>query len=354
MKRLISLLLVFAMVFAFAGCETTETDTKDNETTESSTEATQEQTEPVEQTQPVSLGEALQNTAEAMKAGNLTVSIQGNVDLTQEQLPGLVSGMNVPLSGDIQLVIDQERENMSVYGVLNVSGVVMTVILHDGWLVTYDSTVEAYYKENVTEDLDAENQYEELEDILDQIPEEELEQLEEVVDLDKLLELAETLATEKFSDEQWLKDTFDYSSTTEGDVTVHTFELDLVVLLEAVISHFEGAFLDEDDFLDLMDELEDIDDFIPEFTLELSLIQTGDLVTGAGVYLELDDSNAVRPVKLDITLNFVEIGTTQIDTEMLESIIDELMEYDEFAEEYYGDEGTEQDAYQGGFMADFL
>lgn len=361
MKKRIALLLVLAMVFAFAGCGSdTETDKespKSAETTQGSGEVTQEQTEPDRQPEQVSLEDALRNTAEELEAGNLTVSMEGYVQMVQEQQPGLVSGMNVPLNGQFQIMVDPEAEDISVYGTLS-STVLMNIILHDGWLVTYDDIAEAYYKEDISEELEgffAESEYEDLEDLLGQIPEEYLEGIEEIFDLEKLQELAMTLITEKFADEQWLNDTFGYTATTENGVTVHTYDLDLVVLIEAIFGHFEEAFQNEDDFLDLMDMIGELSDEMPEFTLQLKLIQTGDRFTGIGMYLEAEEAETEQQIKLDITLRLSEIGTTAIDTEMLEDILDGVMEYDELYEEYYGDgSATEEADGQSGFIVPLL
>ena len=361
MKRLIALLLAIAMVFAFAGCQSeTQSESRGKkaaEGTEGSGEATQEVTEAPESVQQVSLADALSNSAEKMEAGNLTATLDGYVELLHEQTPGLASGARVPLGGTFQIAVDQENKDITVYGELSCV-VVMNMILYDGWMVSYDSNVEDYYKEDISEELEGlfeeGEEFESLDEILDQIPEETLKEMEEIFDLEKMVELAETLFTEKFSDEQWLKDTFGYTSTTEGNVTVHTFELDLIVLLEEVFGHFEEAFVDEDLYLDLMDELDDMADEMPEFDLKLSLIQTDDELTGVGIYLEAEDPEAEMNVKVDATVTFSQVGTTQIDTEMLENILDEVLEFDEFFEKYYGEDGeTEGDTY-GSFMPDLL
>ena len=117
-------------------------------------------------------------------------------------------------------------------------------------------------------------------------------------------------------------------------------------MLEEVFGHFEEAFVDEDLYLDLMDELNDMADEMPEFTLKVSLIQTDDELTGVGIYLEAEDPEAEMDVKVDATVTFSQVGTTQIDTEMLENILDEVLEFDEFFEKYYGEDSeTEEDVY---------
>jgi hypothetical protein len=193
MKKLIALLLVLAMVFAFAGCNSEpETESKRNARTET-TEGTQ--TLPDEKPAQVSLEDALSNTFSKMESGNMTVSMQGYAEVTTEQLPGLVSGMNIPLNGQFQIMLDPETKDISVYGTLS-SAVMMNVILHDGWLVTYDDVEEVYYKTDISQQLEemfAGSTYEgleDLEDILDQIPAETLEEVEEILDVEKLLELA--------------------------------------------------------------------------------------------------------------------------------------------------------------------
>lgn len=346
MKKLIALLLVLTMVFAFAGCEPTP-----EEDTENTVEPAQVQ---------VSLSEAMSNTMEALKAGNLTITIVGGMESKQEQMPGLVSGNYDPIEGQLKVLLDPEEKELTVYGTTTSANELTTVIIHDGWMVNsvgymsgyYDSylseylgdylgdDVGSYFKVDISDSLDIlfdDSEFESLEDVLDKIPEETLAEIEEVVDLEKLLELLETLGEEKFTNEQWWKDNFEYTATTEDGVTVHTFEIDPIMLLDLFFGHFEEVFVNAEDFEDLMEQIEDLTDYMPEFSMQVKLIQTGDMITGYGIYAETNESETKEQIKLDFTVTISDIGTTEIDTEMLDNIIEELPESEEFYEEYYGD-----------------
>lgn len=348
MKKLIALLLVLAMVFAFAGCESAvETDIKTEKTTESA--------EGAKEPEQVSLAEALKNTMKALEAGNLTITVDGGIEATEENVPGLVCGYWIPVSGQLQVMFDADSKDLTVYGKMMSEYEIGTVLIYDGWSVSGGYYEDDWYKEDISEDLEElfaydETEIDDLSDLLDQLPEEVLEMLEEVLDTEKLVELLETLVTEKFTDEQWVKEIYDYTVTTENEVTVHTIDLHWVTLIKQVLGHFEDAFVDQDDFEDLMESLEEGFEEVEILSFKVKLIQTGDMITGIALEFEGDEEGTYGKAEITVTLS--EIGTTTIDTQMLADILEELPDYDEYYKDRYGDDefddiilgGTETEA----------
>ena len=342
MKKLIALLLVLAMVFAFAGCESAETN---KEKTEKTNEATSDTTK--SDAEQVSLSDAFENTVKALEAGNLTITIDGGAEMTEETVPGLVAGYYSPINGQLQILFDAEAKELTVYGKVMSDYEIQTVVVYDGWSVSGGYYMDGWYKEDISEDLEmlfTQSDSDSLKELLGDLPEEELEMIGEVIDLEKLMELLETLATEKFADEQWIKDTFGYTVTTENGATVHTFDLDLIAILKMLFEHMEEAFVDPEVYEELMEMLEDGLTELENLDFKLKMIQTGDMITGFA--LEFEGEVDGEYGKAEITVTISEIGTTTIDTEMLEKIIEELPDYDEYYDSMYDDYDGYDDVYE--------
>ena len=357
MKKLIALLLVLAMVFAFVGCDSevkTETKTeKTAETTKTTDEVAEEVTEPEqEEAEQVSLSAALENTVKALEAGNLTVAIEGYAEYTEETTPGLVAGYYSPVSGQLQVMFDAEAKELTVYGKVMADSDIQTVLVYDGWSVSGGYYQDGWYKEDISEDLEMlfadTEEAGGLSELFGDMSEDEIAAIEEVIDLEKLVEILKTLATETFSDEQWVKDNLGYTVTTENGVTVHTFDLDIVALIKLVLGEVKDAFVDPKDYDDMMDmieeSLEEAFKDIEGMDFKIKLIQTGDMITGIALEVAgvVDGENG----KAEITVTISEIGTTTIDTEMLAGILEELPDYEEYSKKYYDD-------YYGDSYGDF-
>ncbi len=333
MKKLIALLLVLAMVFAFAGCESAE---KTKEKTEKTNEATPDTTE--SDAEQISLSDALDNTVKALEAGNLTITIDGGAEVTEETIPGLVAGYYSPINGQLQIIVDPEEKDLTVYGKVMSDSEIQTVVVYDGWSVSGGYYMDGWYKEDISEDLEmlfTETDSGSLEELLGELTEEDLEMIGEIIDLEKLIELLKTLVTEKFADEQWIKDNFGYTVTTESGTTVHTFDLDIMAIVKMLLGHIEEAFVNPEDYEELMELLDESLADLEDLDIKLKMIQTGDMITGFA--LEFEGEVDGEYGKVEFTVAISEIGTTTIDTEKLAKIIEELPDYEEYYEEKYGD-----------------
>lgn len=342
MKKLCALLLAFAMLFAFAGCGASK------DTTAASGSAAQAAADKETAVDTATLFEALSNTAKAIEEGkNLTVNLSANMSVVDEPTPGLKRGYDMNATADLQIHCDPDAQELTVYGQTNTSGMYETILVHDGWNVSTYFIDDTYYKEDISDDLeemfktskDAEGSS--LEDILDQIPEEYLEQIEEVFDSSLLLELLQSLIEEKLQDEEWLKETFGYSSTQDGDTIIHTFELDLADVFNGLLTHFKDAFIDEesyDEALDSLDDLENLDETVKDLVLKLELTQTGNQISAISLYLKGTDAETSQVYEITAVLTFSKIGTTEIDFDALDAILDSLDEYDDSYYDSYYDE----------------
>lgn len=140
-----------------------------------------------------------------------------------------------------------------------------------------------------------------------------LREIEEYVDTDALSKCFGTLL-EQLNDEKWLKENAGYSSSERSGSTTVCFDLDYDVLpqfLYAVLETMKPAFRSIDDYYDLKDSVaylqrrENTSVYL-EFTTEGKYL-TSAVITAQEHY----DS-------LRITLDFSDIGSTEIDVEELD------------------------------------
>lgn len=306
MKKLIALLLALSMLAALAGC-----------TPKASTDANKPAPE------PVALDQALQNTKAAITQGkSFTVTVSGLITNYSEVESHLYYGMENTISGEIKLYLDEQNEQLSMYGQAVSDGEMVTSVLHDGWAVIYDLNEEKYFKQDISEEM------EELfsEDGLAPealLTEEELEDLEETVDPEELPALWDSFAAEKLSDETWLRDTCGYTCATEGTTATHSFQAELRPLLTEVAAHFEEAFT-EDGYEDLSRAIKRID---KEMTLQLTLTQENDMITSVALQLQQPEDDITNETRLSVSIS--DIGTTELDLDMLDQILEDLDEYND-------------------------
>lgn len=312
MRKLIALLLALSILAAFAGCTPKEV-----------TEATESAPE------PVPLSQALQNTWDAITKGKtFTVTVDGKMTDYYADVENLPQGTISTISGDLKIALDMEEKQLSMYGQAITDGEMVTAVVHDGWAVFFDYTTDEYSKSDVSEELNKlfEDNEEDF-DLTQILSEEDLELVGEVLDLEKALELLK----EKFSDPEQLKEAFNYSTTVEGATVIHTFRPDLFALLCEALGSLEDAFEDEDIYEEIMDELEDMQDEVDDgdvvLQTELTLTQTGDIITKLDLNIIKIYDGVENDIDLSVTIS--DIGTTELDLEMLDEILDELEEWEE-------------------------
>ncbi len=307
MKKLLAFLLALSMLFALAACGGNEDaqNNKEEETTEAP--------------KPATLEEALANTAAELEAADnltikLTADIKGNEDF---------GDLDETVSMDMKLHLDAEAKAFSAVAEVELDGETNSVFLHDSNAIYYDEEAETYYKMDVSEYLDlsfdANAEAQSLEDIIDQLPAETLEMVEEVIDVDKLIELAEKLDTEALAEQ------LNYTTTTNGDTITHTYKPDIVSMVETVLEQVKDAFVEKEIYYAI---LMVIDELTEEGNIELALEmdQIDDKISTFRVSVSMVDEDTLEIFALDCALELTDIGTTEVDLEELDEILDKAVD----------------------------
>lgn len=306
MKKLIALLLVLYMLAAFAGCTTKEKTV----TAEPAAEA-------------VSLQQALENTLAAICGGKpFDLTVDGLITYYSETDDDLYTGKDNSIYGELTICLDKESQELSVYGMMSTEGMMTTGIIHDGWVVVYDTNKDAYYKMDFSDQLEklfseGGSSFEFL------MTEDELEELEEDLDIEKLPALFQTLATEKFSDQAWLQEACGYTVSQEGSTVTHSFRCSIREVLTELSTYCEDTFT-EDGYEELTRAIKRMD---KETVLLLTLTQENDMITAIDLEIWEPEGQIDNLVRLNFTLE--NIGTAELDTDMLEDVLEDLDEVNE-------------------------
>lgn len=231
------------------------------------------------------------------------------------------------IEGTAQVIFEPDKRELTLYAELESEGEWTVVAIYDGFLIRQNDY--NCYKTDISDDLDAFfDVYEETaskdfswEDFLDQIMGKgTYDEAQEYVDFDELSQCCADYA-KKLNDQKWLKKNAGYSTKKEDGVTKHCFNPDVYVFLDESSDMFEKAFVEEDDFQSLKDELRDNKRGLRDFDVELAIgIKGGKLV-------ELEFEGSADYETLSASMKFKDIGKTDIDEGDLESLFKKAVTY---------------------------
>lgn len=242
-------------------------------------------------------------------AENLTTTFE----ITLEE-----DGISLKAEGDMQISFIPDQRELTLYANIEVAGESAELAVYDGYCIM--RTVTGVHSMDISEELDdffddyeeARKEGRSLKDIIEDIDEDAGDH----VNFDEL-EKGLKKYNKKFNDKRWLKENAGYSVKREDGTTVHSFDLDIYKFLKASLPFFEKAFLDEDDYEECMDDLQDSKSEMDDCDILLEMgIKGGKLVQ---MTAQLEDEDGTQ-VQLDIS--FSRIGTTRIDTDALEDLLD--------------------------------
>lgn len=265
----------------------------------------------------VKIGAAVQKT---MKAGNFTVDYEAEVD-------------GVSVEGTLYADIDTRARTVSMYTVIEGSGVEITMGIYDGQMFgLYDYSGFTYgYTQDIEDELDdifdayEESGSKDLGELLEQIDELMYDymgqELSDYFDLEAL-EAALKTYIKAAGKEKWLKENLGYAKTRNGGETLYTFEPSLYDFLMASLPYFEDSFEDSDIYDDMMESLEDIgDDLDDEVAVEYTVGVKSGYLSSMELVMEVDGED------VEFILEFYDINKTKLDESELEDMLDEAERY---------------------------
>lgn len=249
-----------------------------------------------------------------LTAGSFTVDF--NISIESESS---YSDFNQNIDGTIEVILDLKEQELTMLAESEVEDITFTIAIYDGYLIT--GTSGYFSKQDISEELDiffeSYDSTKELdwEELLNSIEDDLYDEVSEVINFDKLEKCLFAYAR-KLNNNQWLKENAGYSSTKENGVNVHQFKPKNYKFLNASLKCFENAFIDNDDYDDLMDQLKDSKSELNSVDFELAFgIKSGKL-TSIDFEMDQDDTN----VKLE--LEFDKIGNTSTNENDLKDMLD--------------------------------
>lgn len=250
----------------------------------------------------VKIGSAAQKT---VKSGNFTVDLSMDAGYDSAEATIYVD-MDVK-ARELTLYAEVEGEQLGIY---------------DGYF--FFKYGEYGYAEDISDELDdAFEAYEASTDkdigvLIEELNELMDDELEDFFDLDEL-EPCVTKFIKAANSESWLKKNAGLTTSKKDGATLYTFAPDFVKLMLATMPYFEKAFLDEDDYDDAMESLEDEDTGLEDVEMELTVgVKSGYLST-IGLYFDPGAGS-----DMEVSVEIYDVNKTKLDIDELEDILDDL------------------------------
>lgn len=258
--------------------------------------------------------------AKTVKAGNFTAEYSVEVDGTE-------------VEGTVFADIDVKQRTVSMYTVVENDYGDMTLGIYDGQVFmladmggyTYgdcediedvlDEIFDAY-EEAGSSDLG--ELLEQLDELMYDYAGEELSDYVDLEELEKCL-VAFGKAANK---EKWLEANAGYSKSKVKGETLYTFEPSTYDLLVASLPYFETAFEDSDVYDELMEALEEAEDYLDdEAAIEYTIGVKSGYLSSMIITVEIDGEELEAAVKI------YDVNKTKLDEKELQDMLDEAESY---------------------------
>ena len=251
-------------------------------------------------------------TNKTLKAGSFTIETK-------------VEDGGDELEFTLYVVADMDKRELTIYGIADDADDQYELAIYDGYYINhtvYASGREYYDYYSIEDELDDFFEaYEstkdmDLEELFDMLDDETDGEASEILDPKATVKCTKKL-TRKFNSNKWLKDNAGFSTSKENGVKLYKFSPKTYTLLNASLECYENAFVDEDDYEDMMDGLKDSKKYINEIDVDLTLGTKG----GKLVFCE------VKSDDFSVEMEFTHIGSTTIDEDDLEDLLREAKEH---------------------------
>ena len=209
------------------------------------------------------------------------------------------------------MTIDDEPGIIAIY-----NGYFLVKRQHSYWGYDISEQLDAYfdtYEEGTAKDFS-------WEVFLDSIRNGAYDEAKEDIDFDKLNSCLSAYL-KNLNSKKWLEENTGYSVEKDGDVIMHCFSPDLYDFAKVSIEDFENAFIDQDLFEDLNDEVRDLRSGSRYTDTSIVFgIKRGELVYFEG---EISGSSEglTSGATVHVEADFFDIGKTMFDTDELEDML---------------------------------
>lgn len=234
-------------------------------------------------------------------------------------------GEGEEIEGTLQLQYNLKKREVTMLVEYSIDGEDYVVGIYDEYFIE-ELPSGRVYAEDIGDQLD--QIFDNLEDMEDEVdPEELLEnmvdsimqngELEDIIDEDQLIVCLKKLMR-KCNTSGWLRKNAGYTTKLEKGMTMHVFKPKLDRLATAALEVLEPAFEDEDDYEDALEAIEDSEDEINAIDVEFAFgLRLGKLAR-ITFDVEVEDEGSYSG-----EINFSKIGTTRVDTDRLEDMLDD-------------------------------
>ena len=238
------------------------------------------------------------------------------------------------IQGTAYVAIDPDKRELTFYADLTVDGESGVIAIYDGYYIM--SSYGECWGYDISEELDAcFDLYEEgtakdfsWEDFFDSIAYEgAYEEASEDIDFDKL-NTCFAAYLKRLNSKKWLDENAGYSVEKDGGVTMHCFSPDIYTFLKASTAELEDAFIDEDVYDEINDDLSDLRSGSKETNTRIVFGIKGNKLVHFELEFSGSDDSLTAGADHHITASFYDIGKTKFDTDELEDMLAEVKRYD--------------------------
>ena len=220
----------------------------------------------------------------------------------------------------IQVNMDVKKRELTMFGKMDGN----SFAIYDGYVITGTSFIgeKHYYKHDISDQLDEIfDAYEEadevdLDELFDAIEDYTGIDLRDYLDVYEL-EKCSRAYLRKLNNNKWLKENAGYTKIKKNGITYFNFDPKPYTFASASLECFEKAFEDEDDYEDAQDLLKNYRRYLNELDVEMSFGLKGNKLVEVSIGMGDDGS---------MTMEFTDIGKTEIDVDLLEDLLDQADE----------------------------
>ena len=223
--------------------------------------------------------------------------------------------------------IDVKKRTVNLLMELEVDDEEGTLAIYDGYLILVS---EGYYEYRDISDVideifdtmeETDTSDPDWEELLEKIDPYLYDDMNDYVDFDERTGCIKRYI-KNLNNTSWMKENAGYRTESRNGVKFHILEPEMDKFLPASVACMEDAFKDPDDFADLMEEMDRLDELSDEIDIKAAFGIKGGKLTVLDVEMEIEGD------ELTVEAEFSDIGRTKLDPKDLEDLLEEAKDYE--------------------------